>query len=537
MKYRSDQGCGIYTDYRVRTRILIISFSCLLLLSSLNTLAQSPDSLEKTRLQEFDSSRTRINNNIDNFQNKINSLTNPNLNSILSNHRKRSKAKLDSLGAIHELDSMKHGLTTKIDSLNKLNLPTDKYTAKLDSLKQIDPQRYANLVNSKIHDVEGKLNNPINNIEGKVNDKLNLMRQEGGANANLPGNLDTKDLSLGKDLNVNPDLTKDININKDLTVNTDLNNPIKGITQPKIGEIDQLNGVKDKLGDANQVTDKIQSYQGDVSKIANGDLANTKEIPQTFENKVASVDELKDLQKQSGELDKAKGMIGQGNDPEAMKKMAENEIQKQAVNHFQGQEQVLKTAMDKMSKLKQKYSNVNSLEDLAKRPKNPMNEKPLIERIIPGITLQIVKSNYFMIDVNPVVSYRVTKKFNGGLGWNQRFAFSKWNQYAPDARIFGPRVYGVYSFNRGFSVKAEIEKMNALVPLSPTSSDGTRQWVWSMWIGLKKDYKFMGKVRGNVQMLYNLYDDHDNSPYVDRLNVRMGFELPMKKKVKPVAED
>jgi len=56
------------------------------------------------------------------------------------------------------------------------------------------------------------------------------------------------------------------------------------------------------------------------------------------------------------------------------------------------------------------------------------------------------------------------------------------------------------------------------------------QWVWSLFVGLKKDYKFIGRVNGNVQILYNLFEDHDNSSYTDRLNVRMGFEFPMKKK-------
>ncbi len=55
------------------------------------------------------------------------------------------------------------------------------------------------------------------------------------------------------------------------------------------------------------------------------------------------------------------------------------------------------------------------------------------------------------------------------------------------------------------------------------------------WI--EKDYKFIGKVRGNVQILYNLYDDHYNSPYFERLNVRMGFEFPMKKTRKDGKKD
>lgn len=227
-------------------------------------------------------------------------------------------------------------------------------------------------------------------------------------------------------------------------------------------------------------------------------------------------------------------MDGQANDPEALKKMAKQEIQKQAVNHFKGQEAVLQQAMDKMGKLKQKYPEISSLKDIAKRPPNPMKGKPLIERIVPGITIQVQKIHNVSIDFNPVVSYRFTGRINAGLGWNERLSFTKWNKLLPDDRIYGPRVFGSFSFKKGFAAKAEVEKMNTLIPASILSPDGSRQWVWSAFVGLKKDYSFIARVKGNVQVLYNLYDDHYNSPYSDRLNVRMGFELPMKKAKKPV---
>ena len=79
--------------------------------------------------------------------------------------------------------------------------------------------------------------------------------------------------------------------------------------------------------------------------------------------------------------------------------------------------------------------------------------------------------------------------------------------------------------------------MNTFVPTTVGTpfygtNEARREWVWSVFAGFKKDYTFYKKIKGNVQVLYNLYDDHDNSPYVDRLNVRMGFEVGMKKKRK-----
>jgi hypothetical protein len=227
-----------------------------------------------------------------------------------------------------------------------------------------------------------------------------------------------------------------------------------------------------------------------------------------------------------------KGMIDKGNDPEAMKKMAEQQIKKQAVDHFKGQEQVLKQAMDQVSKLKLKYSSVTSLQDIPKRRPNEMKGKPFIERVVPGVTFQFQKLHYYTVDVNPVVSYRFSGHINGGFGWNERLSFNKWNKLSRRDRIYGPRVFGSYMIKNGFAVKAEVEKMYALIPPSMLVPDGERMWVWSAFVGFKKDYKFAGKIKGNVQMLYNLYKDHYNRPYADRFNVRMGFEFPTKKKKK-----
>jgi len=536
------------------------------------------DSLAKVKLSQLDSSNNRRNQKIDSVQTHINNILNPNFNSLTSKIRRKKLQPSDTLQATHELDSMKHGLNTKIDSLKQLNLPTGQYTRKLDSLNNISPQKYIDLANSKVQSaedkinkpigqLEDKINKPIDNVENKVNDKLNVMRQEGGDKANLPGNLNTQDLSLNKTGLPNTTLNKDIdgNLNNPAgnSITPSVDNPLGKIDNPigdktgqlgelkdkvsdiksapqqqidKVKSIDEIKSVQDKLGDANKITDKAQSYQGDIKNISQGNLDEVKDLPKDLENKAKDLDEIKALGEQTAEIDKAKGMIDKAGDPEAMKQMAQQEVSKQAVNHFKGKEQALQAAMNKVSKLKQKYPEVASIKDLPKRPPNPMKSKPFIERILPGVTLQFQKINHFVIDVNPVVSYRFSGRINAGFGWNERFSFVKWNKLSSVERIYGPRVFGSFNIKKGFSAKAEIEKMNTLIPPTAISPDGSRQWVWSAFVGMKKDYKFIGRVNGNVQILYNIYDDHDNSPYAERLNVRMGFEFPMKKVRKPKKE-
>ncbi|PZR16221.1 MAG: hypothetical protein DI539_17865 [Flavobacterium psychrophilum] len=94
-------------------------------------------------------------------------------------------------------------------------------------------------------------------------------------------------------------------------------------------------------------------------------------------------------------------------------------------------------------------------------------------------------------------------------------------------RIYGPRVFADFKIGKGFSVRTDIEKMNTYVPTLTAAGYSTdkeyRAWVWSAFMGLKKEYKFTKRIKGNAQFLYNLYDDHNSSPYAEKLAVRMGL--------------
>ena len=122
---------------------------------STSQLKKSIDS-KKTK---YDSLDQKVNGKIDSVQTKINSLLNPNLslNNILSKAKhKTDSLKPDSLAQNKEkLDSIKGGLTHKIDSLKGLNLPTEKYTRKLDSLNQIGPAKYIHQAETKAGDHYG----------------------------------------------------------------------------------------------------------------------------------------------------------------------------------------------------------------------------------------------------------------------------------------------------------------------------------------------------------------------------------------------
>src|SRR5205085_1986510 len=90
----------------------------------------------------------------------------------------------------------------------------------------------------------------------------------------------------------------------------------------KLKSIDEIQRVEGKVGEANMLVDKAQAYQQDAAAIATGELGELKAIPDAIEDRVASLDEVQELQKQTGEMTKYQELIASGNDPTAIKAQA-----------------------------------------------------------------------------------------------------------------------------------------------------------------------------------------------------------------------
>lgn len=105
-----------------------------------------------------------------------------------------------------------------------------------------------------------------------------------------------------------------------------------------------------------------------------------------------------------------------------------------------------------------------------------------------------------------------------------------------EERIYGPRGVIELKWTKGINFRLLPEIMNTTIPPPIARSHGIdpayREWVPSMFVGIKKDFTVYKNIKGNTEVLYNLYDPNNYSPYGDRLAVRFGFEFPMKKKQK-----
>jgi hypothetical protein len=407
------------------------------------------------------------------------------------------KGEYDSLSAGYE--SLGQRLQHQIDSLNRLKLPTRTLTAKLDSVSREKEEKLAALTR-KAEDAKQSVKEKINN--------LNLPDEVNGPVNEYTRALDRLDISLPS---------------------TEFRLPgFSGKEIPNLALPNFKNPIPDDFG--NLDLSRINSPSARIPKEVSG-------IPQDLPESLALEELAAKAEEKAGEL--AKEHLGDMTgaptipDEEAAREMIATEVKKQAADHFAGNHEQLKAAMDLMSKYKKKYPSVQSTKDLPKRVPNPMKGKPLRERLVPGISLQVQRRNDWWFDLNPYLGYRFTGRITAGLGWNQRIPYDfNTGQYNSNIIVYGPRAYGEFRLSNVLAPRLELECLNTPVRTPPDLAYDHREWVWSMMVGMKKDYRISKSLRGNAQVLYNVFDKHHKSPYIDRLNIRMGLELTLSKKPK-----
>lgn len=421
----------------------------------------------------------------------------------------------------HVQDQRAH-LQHQIDSLKSRQLPTGPYQKKLDSLHQ----RGVGLAG----EYEDKVRNLQSRYTGKIQ-SLNLPPEASAQVKQVTDNI-TK-LSV-------PGLPTDLGLKL-----PDLGANLPGGTLPDVNVpgVDALKdvpalktpGLPDVGGDVGKLTGEAGALQ-DKIKTATGSVKNVNTAGAALENQVADASGVKEALGKTGQLGNMGGIPTEAAAQEQLKKEMMNQATQVARDHFAGKEEALQQAMATMAKYKQKYSSLNSLSDIPKRRPNEMRDKPLIERLLPGVGLQVLRrENWVYIDVNPYVGYRFNGQFTAGAGWNQRVGYHRTTHTLHlSGIVYGPRFFAEYKIGLGISPRVEMEWMNTdIPPLNQNSVDPPhREWVPGTHVGIKKDYAFFGRVRGTAMIMTRLYHYHHKSPYADVVNVRVGFEFPMKKKQK-----
>ncbi len=428
------------------------------------------------------------------------------------------QSKVDSLNALYQRQYMNMGAVSShlqfmIDSLNYLKLPVEKLTSKMDSLQRVVNDQ-VNSLTQKTAELKSKVTKSLKEIQLPPPFQETLQKMQSSVdNYSLPS-LTTLSTDLPK-LDI-PDFgsLQLPSIGKQL--NLDMN----------FGNIEGINGnIQELMGEGG-------NYGKDAQHLLNTDINDLGKIDKVMEGKLLDMEGAEQLREGTA-LFKRTEQLDSAALAEKANAMVKEVVVKAAKNHFEGKQELLQKAMGDMSKLKNKYEEVQSMAALPKRLPNPLRGKPFIERIIPAITFQVLKSDNFLLDINPMLMYRVRPAVALGVGWNQRLPLDGWSMINHET-VYGPRAALEVRWKKGILFRLLPEIINTTIPTMMAQAKGVdaayRQWVGSLFVGIKKDYTIYRNIKGNTEVLYNLFDPEGLSPYGDRLSLRFGFDFPMKKK-------
>jgi hypothetical protein len=486
-------------------------------------------------IDQIDSANNRLNARLDSLQLPGDSTIRASYHKVDS-IRSNFQSKADSLQRayqkpISQLNETRGSLQRKIDSLQALKLTAVGLTRKLDSVNNLSARKIGEM-KGEVEKLKGKATSGLNSLDlpPEVKEHTDKLRQSLGAyqipsaNGNIP--------NIGNGSTGLPEINLPDGMSTPTLGGATLPGTNGVATLPDVGALNDITKGTKQITD---LTKEASGYGKDLQNLSKGDLTDAKNLENKAQEELKNVEGLKEIDGKKAELDKYKSQLANPDSIalSAAKDQAKEMVLKEATNHFAGKEAILQGAMDKMTSLKSRYSEVKSMADLPKRLPNPLKGKPLRERLVPALTLQIMSQKNVLLDLNPSIAYRISPRFKSGIGWVERITFDDWKPTIPE-RVFGLRNYTEYQLPKGFHVRADVEWLNAILPplIINTGDLGTRDWEWSTLIGLKKDFKISKGVTGNVQTMYRLWSDKDKVPFPDRLNIRIGFEFPMRSRLK-----
>ena len=500
----------------------VISFAQKLTSDSLEILTGEQNFL-KTSSQKIDSLQTSFFHSRDSLkQHYYNALTR------IDSAERRLRITIDNVGLLqttlrnslseYSPDSLQEKWKAKTDSLTLLNRYASKVENVLDSIRNIQQKIFSD-VNAKLQSMKDKTFGKLNNLDlpPELSDKLHEASKKINEFQLHASDFNIPELGMANDLNLVELQNLDLISAGDLSVDN----------------IGKFKGTGD--GNFLNIGGDIGEHVNDLHGLTDGNSGGLNAIQDLAESKAEELSGLGEIKDQIKSLDELKGLTERIKNLDSLKEFAIGQAKEIAIDHFSGKEEQLSQAMQTLAKYKSKYPNLNSISEITKRPPNEMKGKPLIERIVPGIGVQNKKrGNDLMVDFNPYAAYRLTGRISAGLGWNERLAYNfDQEKFNTVARIYGPRLFGEFKMCRGFSPRAEIEVMNTSIPpLTRTQPTDPihRGWVWGAFAGIKKEYKLIKNVKGTASVMMRLYNADRKSPYADVVNVRFGFEFPMKKK-------
>lgn len=238
------------------------------------------------------------------------------------------------------------------------------------------------------------------------------------------------------------------------------------------------------------------------------------------------------LTKNLNQFDKLKGMPGQYKDkvdayrdPDKLKGEGKDKLSAVVADHFANHPEALVTGQAKVSKLLSKYrafSNSNDLRDATKR--TSMKGKTLFERLVIGGNFNVVSVKPVSLDLSPELGFRFSSKLSTGIGMNYRYTFGDTIRHSwyVSPRNTGFKVFMNYDIIKSFYAYGEWNITGVSVGKGEVAQ---KQWINNYFLGIGRKFLIHPKVYMTATAVYNLNAKHYNPSYINRFQIRIGFQL------------
>ena len=297
-------------------------------------------------------------------------------------------------------------------------------------------------------------------------------------------------------------------------------------------------------GMLSQLPDSVLTYSQETAKA----------IPERVEKRISRLDEFTEFDKQSGQLMKSVDDL-RGQYKNNGQQYLDQARQHTDLDHLKSEG--IKLGADytrdfitenidqigglnnKLADLKKKYASISNSDDMgtAKR-RNSLRGRPIDEKIILGGNFDIQIVDPILIDISPLVGFRLNKKFTIGLGGTYRVDLTldtKSFNGRYDNEVYGFNSFISYDIIKRFFVYGQYDYLSEKGP-DQDVAQGHQTWEPAFMAGIGRSFSVHTKITGTVMLLYNIIESNIKNPAGNRFQIKFGFqtnELTFKKVNKP----
>lgn len=148
------------------------------------------------------------------------------------------------------------------------------------------------------------------------------------------------------------------------------------------------------------------------------------------------------------------------------------------------------------------------------------SKNPFARRLFTGGNFGLQFGTVTLIDVSPILGYRVSDRFSAGLGGVYTYVRVNTGTQSYSSSVFGPQAYAHFLVTEQFFAEANGRLLSVDV-YRQVGHDYQREWVPLLYIGAGYRSEIGSNAWLNMAFMYDIISD-PRSPYSSRLLPRVG---------------